>query len=77
MWLVNIYTPNSPLVKQKFFTSLEKFVQKNGICYDDMIVSGDLNIALNPDLDKDKGDAKERQYQRFHFGNLKSLCLPL
>ena len=61
--LVNIYAPNKVQEQCEFFRGLENMVEKfNTSAKQKIVVGGDLNVAIDPDLDCSGGNPTKKRF---------------
>ena len=59
--LVNIYAPNKVQEQCKFFSALEKMIEKlNTSAEQKIVVGGDFNVAIDPDLNCSGGNPTKK-----------------
>ena len=59
--LVNIYAPNKVREQCEFFSGLEKMIEKlNTSAEQKIVVGGDFNVAIDPDLDCSGGNPTKK-----------------
>jgi exonuclease III len=56
VYIVNLYAPNTEQAKSVYYTHLQTIINQCGVSNNDnMIIGGDWNTILSPDLDKAGG----------------------
>ena len=59
--MVNIYAPNKVQEQCEFLSGLEKMIEKlNTSAEQKTVVGGDLNVAIDPDLDCSGGNPTKK-----------------
>ena len=70
--LVNIYAPNKVQEQCEFFSGLEKMVEEfNTSAEQNIVVGGDFNVAIDPDLDCSGGNPTKKDSVK----HIQDICL--
>ena len=70
--LVNIYAPNKVQEQYEFFSCLEKMVEEfNTSAEQKIVVDGDFNVAIDPDLDCSGGNPTKKNSVK----HIQDICL--